>query len=249
MTGLLIGFGARNQANISMSLRRELESAIEQAVNLALQEAETSSEFARSSIAMMLSHAFDLLGDGKKLNFNHDLLLPILIHASFFSKEGLHYGYFLSTIDSDVVQNEGMKFDWSPHSSTYVQCQRMDSAPLMSSLGSLSRMTAFSVENVRNVDFLLNMMKDISEFTRSLYVQWQQNKLSEIDIKEESVFLSKVSLSTTIPLLWRILKNSMFAVIIILRSLLGRMLGDVRMPEEGGKCLAPTMRYGRILTK
>ena len=137
LAGLLVGFEGRGKQTISISLRRKLEKATVTAVNTALQEGEASNELAGSSIAMMLSHVFHLLSDGDQMSLTHDMLLPILIHVPFFSREGLHYGYFLSSIDSDVVQRGGMKFDWSPTSPTYVQCQRMTTGPLITSLGSL----------------------------------------------------------------------------------------------------------------
>ena len=238
LAGLLIGFEGRGEKTIPISLRRKLENATVKAVNLALHEGEASNELAGNSITMMLSHVFDLLSDSQKMKLNSDLLLPVLIHAPYFSKEGLQYGYFLSTIDSDVVQREGMKFDWSTKSSTYVRCQRMTAGPLIASLGSLSRLTAFCAENVPNADLLSAMITDLSAFTRSLCVQWRQNKLSEIDITEESIYLSEESLRNTIPLLWRVLKSTMFAVVIVLKSLLGRVLGDNRMPADGGKLSA-----------
>ena len=237
LAGLLLGFEGRGEQSISKSLRRKLEYATVKAVNLALQEGEASNELAGNSIGMMLSHVFDLLNDTEKTNLNNELLLPILVHAPLFSKEGLQYGYFLSTIDSDVVQRGGMKFDWSPKSSTYVQCQRMATGPLIASLGSLSRLTAFCVESVPNAHLLSTMITDLSAFTRSLCVQWRQNKLSEIDIMEESMYLSEESLRSTIPLLWRVLQSTMFAVVVVLRSLLGRVLGDNRIPADDGKLL------------
>lgn len=186
----------------------------------------------------MLSHTFDLLSDWEKVNLNHDLLLPILYHGPFFAKEGLHSGYFLSTIDADVVQSAGNKFDWSPKSSTYVQCQRMATGPLVASLGSLSRLIAFSVENVQSVELLFTMVKDLMAFTRILCVQWQQNKLSELDLTEEVNFLSDDTLRSTLPLLWRVLKSAMFATVIVLRSLLGRVLGDAAVPMDGAPFMA-----------
>ena len=242
LAGLLIGFEGREKQKISTSLQSKLESATVKAVNLALQGGEASSELAGNSIGLMLSHVFDLLSDSEKMSLNNRLLLPILIHAPFFSKEGLQYGYFLSTIDSDVVPGGGTKFDWSPKSSTYVQCERMTNGPLIASLGSISRLTAFCVENVPNADLLSTVITDISTFTRSLCVQWRQNKLSEIDITEESMYLGEESLRATIPLLWRVLKSTMFAVVIVLRSLLGRVLSDVRMPADGGKSITAFMR-------
>ena len=231
---MLIGFEGRGQGNIPSSLRKTLEGGTVKAVNAALQDGEAIADLAGNSIAVMISHIFDLLSDGERLNLNHDLLLPVLSRAPFFSKEGLHYGYFLSTMDSDIVQSTGEKFDWSLKSSTYVQCQRMTSGPLITSLGSLSRVTAFTVENVQNVDLLSNMTSDLSSFSRSLCVQWRQNKLSEIDITEESIYLSEETLRATLPLLWRVLKSSMFATVIILRSLLGRILEDSRISMQSG---------------
>ena len=238
LAGLLTGFERRGKQSISKSLRRKLESATVTAGNLALQAGEASDELAGNSICVMLSHAFDVLSDSEKSNLNNNLLLPILTHAPFFSKEGLQYGYFLSTIDSDVVQTEAIKFDWSPKSTTYVSCQRMATGPLIASLASLSRLTAFSVENVRNTDLLSGMIIDLSAFTRSLCVQWRQNKLSEIDVTEEPMYLSEESLKTTVPLLWRVLKSTMFAVVIVLRSLLGRVLSDNLISADAGKSLA-----------
>ena len=241
LAGLLIGFEGRGKPSVETPLRRKLANATIRAVNLALQEGEASEEQAGNSIGVMLSHVFDLLSDSEKADLNVNLLLPTLIHAPFFSKEGLQYGYFLSRIDSDIVQRGGTKFDWSPKSSTYVHCQRMTSGPLIASLGSLSRLMAFCVESVTNAGLLSTMITDLSAFTRSLCVQWRQNKLSEIDITEESIYLSEDSLRSTIPLLWRVLKSTMFAIVIVLRSLLGRVLSDNRMAADSGQS-RPLMR-------
>ena len=246
LAGLLIGFEGRGKQSISKSLRRRLENATVRAVNLALQEREAGDELAGNSIALILSHVFDLLNDSEKANLDSDLLLPILIHASFFSHEGLQYGYFLSTMDSDVVQRAGVQFDWSPKSPTYVQCQRMITSPLVASLGSLSRLTAFCVERVPRTDLLSTMITDLSAFTRSLCVQWRQNKLSEIDVMEESIYLTEESLKITIPVLWRVLKSTMFAIVIVLRPLLGRVLCDNRMPADCSKSPA-FMRLSSIV--
>ena len=235
LAGLLIGFEGQGRQSVSTSLRKNLESATVKAANLALQDGETAAGLAGDSVILMLSQVFDLLSFTEKLNLNHDLLLPLLYNAPLFSKSGLHSGYFLSTIDADIVQTQGSRFDWSSKSSTYVQCQRMATGPLIAALGSLSRLTAFSVERIQNMSLLSTMITDLAAFTRSLCVQWRQNKLSEIDVTEEAMFLSHETLEKTIPLLWNVLKSTMFAVVIILRSLLGRVLGDARMPAEGGK--------------
>ena len=233
--GLLLGFEGQYRQGLSTSLRDTLENAIVTAANLALEEVQRSNELAGSSIAIVLGHVFDLLSHGHKANINYDLLLPILVQGPYFSKEGLYSGYLLSTMDAEIVQADGSKFDWSTKSPTYVQLQRVVSGPLISSLGSLSRLTAVSVEKVQNIKLLVAMMDDISAFTRSLCIQWRQNKLSEIDVNEEAIFLSDETLKISLPLLWRVLKSSMFAIVVVLRSLLGRTIGDARLPLDRGR--------------
>lgn len=233
LAGLLIGF--EGQGKISVGLRRKLQIATVKAVNLTLREGEVRSELARNSIAMMMSHVFDLLDHAEKLNLDHDLLLPMLYQPPLFSREGLHSGYFLSSIDADIGQSTGTKFDWSSKSSTYAQCQRMVNGPLLSSLGSLSRVMAFSVNHVLDINLVSVMVNDLSSFTRSLCLQWRQNKLSEIDITEEATFLTDETIRTSLPTLWRGLKSAMFAIVIILRAILGRVLGDPRIPLAGSK--------------
>ena len=232
--GLLLGFENQDRHGLPPALRRTLEDAVITAGNLALQTREEDSELSALTTTVVLSNVSDILSDAVRSRIDHDLLLPLLVRTMFFTKGGLEWGYFLGTMDSDVVQTIGNKFNWSPKSSSYVQVQRMVSGPLVASLGSLSRLTAFCVDNVKNVDLLFTMTSDISAFSRSLSVQWRQNKLSEIDVTEENVFLHEESLKSSLPLLWQVLKSILFAIIIVQRSLLGRVLGDSRMSTREG---------------
>lgn len=227
--GLLLGIATAEEEHINRSMRRKVEVAIVKAVNLALREGESEDALAMKSLTVVLSHVFDLLSDDNKFDLDHDLLLPKLYHSSLFDREGLHSGFFLSTMDADVIESAAKKFDWSRKSSSYVRMQRMASGPLVSSLGSISRLVAFSTENIRNVDLLAVMIEELGAFARCLCVQWRQNKISEIDATDETTYLTDETLRTSLPLLWRILKSSMFATIIILRPLLGRVLGDARL--------------------
>ena len=227
--GLLLGIAAAEEEHMNQSMRRKVEVAIVRAVNLALREGESEDALAMKSLTVVLSYVFDLLSDDNKFDLDHDLLLPKLYRSSFFDKEGLHSGYFLSTMDADVIESAAKKFDWSTKSSSYVRVQRMASGPLVSSLGSIARLVAFSTENIRNVDLLAVMIEELGAFARCLCVQWRQNKMSEVDITEEAIYLTNETLRTSVPLLWRTLKSSVFATIIILRPLLGRVLGDARL--------------------
>ena len=236
--GLLLGITTPDGQEIQRSVRHTIEGAIVKAVNLALHGNECEDTMAAKAITVVLSHVFDHLGDEHKLSLHHDLLLPKLYQPPLFDKEGLHSGYFLSTMDADVVESAANKFDWSTRSSTYVRMQRITSGPLISSLGPISRLIAFSAENVQNVDLLAVVVEDFAAFARCLCVQWRQNKLSEVDVRENAVFLTDESLRTSLPLLWKVLNSSMFTTVIVLRSILGRVLCDPRLPMDMRK-LAP----------
>lgn len=212
-----------------------VQSALVKAVNHAIQEPGTENSLAAKSIAVTISHVFDLLGDIQKHVIQHDLLLPALCQATFFDQEGLYSGYFLSMMDADVNETTPGKFDWSNHSSTFARVKSMAAGPLVASLGPLSRLIAFTADNVHDPNLLAVLTGDLSAFTRSLCVQWRQNKLSEVDITEEMSFLSEETLTNTLPLLWRVLRSSMFAIVVILRSVLGRVLGDAQLPLHMGE--------------
>ena len=230
--GLLLGITTSEEQQIQQSVRHTIEGAIVKAVNLALHEKECEDTLAAKTITVVLSHVFEHLGENHKLGLHHDLLLPKLYHPPLFDKEGLHSGYFLSTMDADVVESAASKFQWSTRSSTYMRMQRITSGPLVSSLGSISRLIAFSAENVQNVDLLAVVVEDFAAFARCLCVQWRQNKLSEIDIRENTIYLTDESLKTSLPLLWKVLNSSLFTTVIVLRSILGRVLGDPRLPID-----------------
>ena len=236
--GLLIGFEGQERKGISESLRTKLGAAIILALNLALEDVEESPELAVNSIVLVVSLVFGLLTEHEKSGINHDSLLPRLFWASFFSKEGLHFGYFLSTIDADIVEGDNRKFDWSVKSSAYCQVELIASSPMVSSLGALSRVIVYSIDHVRNMDLLPTLFGDISAFTRSLCIQWRQNKLSEIDPTEEETFLTDDTLHSSLPLLWKVLKSSLFSIIVILTALIEHVLGDTRMSADGSEYLS-----------
>ena len=233
--GLLTGFEGQERRGLPVALRRTIEGATVKAANLAMQEVDAGDQLGASTICTVLGYVLDLLSNFERGQINHDRLLPLLIRNIFFSKAGLHWGYFLGPIDMDVVQVSNRIFEWSPRSSTYVQLQRISSGPLIASFGSLSRLVSLCVDSAGDVDTLFKSMEDLAAFTRSLAVQWRQTKLSEVDAAEESVFLSDMTIKSTLPLLWQVLKSTMFAIVTIQRAFLGRVLGDGRIPTTQGK--------------
>jgi hypothetical protein len=235
--GLLVGFAGQDRGGLSPDLRRLLEGAVVTAANLALEDALEQHELALHTVCLVLGHTFNLLSDFEKSRIDHNRLLPVITNAVYFSRDGLQWGYFLGTMDADVVQ-ENSKFSWSAKSTTYYQVQRVSSAPLVAVLGSLSRLTAFCAESVTDVDLFFKLVEDISTFTRSLCVSWRQNKLSELDVSEEELYLHEQTIKNTLPLLWQLLKNTLFSIIIAESALTGRMIGDARIPRDQGPYVA-----------
>ena len=240
----MLGLMGRDGPSLPTYIRNALQNATIAASNLAARDCDARDDLAAKSIAVMLSHVFELLDATQRQSLEYDLLLPILYRSPFFCKDSLNSGYFLSSIDSDVVEASPGKFDWDQRATTFFQIKRMESGPLFSSLGSLSRLIAFAVENVVALDVLVNMIQEMGHLARSLCVQWRQNKLSEIDITEESIYLTGNSLKYTVPLLWKVLRSTMFALVIILRSLLGRTIGDPRLATSRGSSCVKFMSIG-----
>lgn len=233
--GALLGFEGQKRQGLPAHLRVKLESALVRATNLALRETPPQDLIGLYSVVLALNHTFELLSDAERAQLDYDSLLPLLLDATFFSAEGLESGYYLGIIDRDVVQISGKKFSWSPKSSTFLRTRHISSKPLIASLGPLSRLIAHSVENVKDAGLVSAVMDRLSEFARTMTVQWRQNKLSEIDASEESVFLDEESLKISLPVLWQLLRVSMFAVVIVLRAALGRLLGDPVLAADNSR--------------
>ncbi|MCJ1287012.1 hypothetical protein MMC26_006359 [Xylographa opegraphella] len=232
--GLLLSFGNHDCKGHPKSLRKTLESAMVKATNLALQGVKAVEDSSRASIPMTLGYVFDVLGAAAKSRLQHDLLLPILVETMLFSKFGLRWGYFLGIMDVDIVQDVNRKFGWSSNCSSYSQMQYIASGPVFSSFGALARLVAFCISNVKGENLVSKTSEDLVAFSRSLGVQWQQNKLSEVDITEEHLYLNEDSMRKSLRLLWRILKSTLFAVVIMETSLLGRVTGNgVKAPNHG----------------
>jgi hypothetical protein len=224
--GVLLGFEGQNRKTLSLHLRKKLESAIVKAVAFALDEIELSPTIAAHTVVLVLNYTFELLSDWERSQINYDRLLPLFIDAAFSSSEGLESGYFLGVIDHDLREVEGKKFAWLEQSPSFQKIQSILSRPLVGGLGPLSRLVAHSVENVRDPGLVIHAMDRLLDFSRTLTVQWRLNKLSEIDPSEETEFLEQASLQKTLPTLWRLLRTSLFSIVIVMRAVLSRVLND-----------------------
>jgi len=72
------------------------------------------------------------------------------------------------------------------------------------------------------------------KFSRTIALQWRQTKISEVDVSEEEMFFDHVTLQRTLPTLWKVLRSALFATTIVLRSVIGRVLGDANLAHHEG---------------
>nr|KAK5443153.1 hypothetical protein LTR18_005831 [Exophiala xenobiotica] len=229
--GLLLAFQSRNFEELRPDLRNKLEAALVTASNLALlqKDSEPNSELA---VVFVLNHVFPILSDHHRAQVRYDLLLPVLVDATFFSREGLGQAYWIGAVDNDVRQSSSQKFNWPVNSASFNKVTEIKSKSLISALGSLSRLTAYCIDNVQDSMLIVYSANKIAEFARNLATSWRQNKLSEVDPREEAQYLDQETTSKTFPVLLQLLRDTMFATIIILRSVLGRVLCDPNLASD-----------------
>ena len=118
--GLLIGIGNLEEQGMDLywasAMRKRVEAALVRATNLALVEVRERSEadgLGGHTITLVLNHAFGCIGDVERMQFDYDLLLPVLIGTAFYSNEGFQSAYFLGGLDLDVRTTQSGKLDWS----------------------------------------------------------------------------------------------------------------------------------------
>ena len=236
--GILTGLEAHERQGLSSKLRQHLESAVVTATNLSLQAEQGICQLGELTIAVVLAHSFDLLSPYEKSRLDTTRLLPLLIQGMYFSKEGLRSGYFLGMLDADIVQDRSHKFNWSEKSISFYQTQLMATGPIVSALGPLSRLAAFCVETASDTNLVFKALDDLTAFSRTLCIQWRQNKLSELDASEEEVYLAEEALKKTLPMLWQALKSTMFSVVVIQSAIFSRTLRDPSMPMDQAPSIA-----------
>ncbi|KAI5208737.1 hypothetical protein E4T38_02778 [Aureobasidium subglaciale] len=249
--GLLVGLASRDPDFVSTSLSLDLRDFFVKAVNLALSETPSGDHLAHASICLALNHAFTHLSDSDRSFLDYDRLLPVLMASTFHSSDGLRSGYFLGAADADLQQVSIQQFNWASDSPSYQQIQSILKSPLISSLGPLSRLIAHAIDCVRDPWLVLSAVEDLSDFSRRLGTQWRQNKLSEIDASEEAIFIHPDARKNTVPDLWRLLRSTLFAIVIILRSAIGRVIGDVSLAARKTQATLHSLRslsfvFGRL---
>lgn len=235
LVGLLQGHENQRQRGVSTVLRTKLQDSLISAINLSLHDSSQRSCITDSGLVIAVGLVFDVLDGPAKISLHHHLLLPMVTNSMLLSDIGLRRGYFLSTIDTDIIEGQGKKFNWSTKSNSYHHLQSVASGPLIVALGRLSRLAAFSIGQIDDAITLPRMLRDLSEFSRSISIQWRQNKLSEIDVSEEVIFLSDETRRTPLPLLWRMLRTSMFTIVVLLTACMERLLSNDTKETWDGK--------------
>jgi hypothetical protein len=247
--GLIVGLAARDIDFMSTTIAYTLRSAFVKAVNLALLEAPADDDFAHATICLALNHAFTHLSDVDRSALDYDRLLPVLMTSTFRSQHGLRSGYFLGAADADLQQVSSQQFNWASGSPSYQNIESILKGPLISSLGPLSRLIAHTIDHVKDPWLVLSAVEDLSDFSKRLGTQWRQNRLSEIDASEEAVFLHEEARKSTVPTLWRLLRSTLFAIVIILRSATGCVVGNVALAAHNSKIYASKRRVSKVLIR
>lgn len=245
--GVLLGAEGQNRRSLPWYLRTRLEAALVAAVQLALEELGSGNGIDGACIVMVLNYTFELLSDAERSKLDYNSLLPLMLQVTFSSYEGLESGHFLGIIDKDVVQIPGKKFQWSPRSVTFDHVSEITSRPLVSALGPLSRLISHAIENAQDPGLVSQSVDIMADFARTLMVQWRQNKLSEIDQIEESQFLDAESLKSTVPMLWKVLRNCLYSVVIVLRGAFGRVLNDRMLAGDKSEFLSIRVSQRAVL--
>ena len=222
---LLLSLHSKDFEGLTVGLRRKLEAALVVASNLALQQkdADPNCELA---VVFVLNNTFSLLSGLHRSQIPYDLLLPVLVDATFFSREGLEHGYWLGVIDNDVRPSPTRQFRWPTTSASFRKVTEIKSRSLIVGLGGLARLIAHAVANVHDRTLVILCTNRIAQFARTLATSWRQNKLSEVDTREEGRYLDQETVQKTLPVLLKLLRDTMFSIIATLRAVLGRLLCD-----------------------
>lgn len=223
--GILNGLSRHEDEIVSSATRAQLQELFVKAVNSALFHSHET-ELGRQCAALALNYTFQHLSDFERSHIQYDDLLPVLMHTLLVSPEGFGSGTFLQAIDSDVRQSSSTQFNWPANSPSYIHIQAILANPMISSIGPLSRLIAHSVECVRDPWLVSSLVDDVAEFCNIMFKGWRHNKISEIEVAEESIYLNQEARTRTLPDLWKLLRSTLFGLVIVLRSAIGRLLAD-----------------------
>ncbi|CAN8097391.1 unnamed protein product [Discula destructiva] len=247
LAGMFMGFEGNGRQCLGGSMKRTLEGAVVTAANLALHSPEREPPVARAAVVLALNWAFPLMSELASDGLDCDALLPVALDA-MLGESGYGGGLFLGLIGADVRQ-VGPRLDWPETSMSFSAIRDFESRPLVETAGPLSRLIAHAVEKAKDHRLILQAQDDLLAFTSTLLAQWWTVKLSEVEISDDGVALTERTLKITWPTLWRILTNTLFAAVAILRAVTARSLLDPRLRNDatGPVLAAKTLHIHRSL--
>jgi hypothetical protein len=242
LAGILMGMEGEDRRSLSWSLRSTLEQAIATAANLALEDQSRTGILGRGAVVLALTYAFPFLSGANKSLLNGNALLPAVVEA-MLGEEGFQNGDFIESIQLDIVPARNLR--WPANSPSVNRIQKLESRPLVQNMGPLSRLGVFAVEHARQSNSVLRAQDEILSFTAGLLKKWEQCALSMVDLSVESAKLPPEVLQGPWPMLWQLLKKSMFAVVATLQPMVGRCLLDPHLRNES---VAPTLALKTLHT-
>ena len=130
--GLVVGIANQEVLPISTSLETALSKGLVRSVNLALETFRQEDQLPGSCLALVLAQCFTNLPEREQARLNYDVrrmrtifrlytfglmnhwqrLLPILVGAALYSKDGFQSGYFVGVVDADINMEEDGKLKW-----------------------------------------------------------------------------------------------------------------------------------------
>ncbi|KAK4455793.1 putative PEX8 peroxisomal biogenesis factor 8 [Podospora aff. communis PSN243] len=232
LSGILMGLEGGNRQSLGSGMRGTLERAVVTAANVALGGGgnQAGDVAPAGPLAMALNYAFPLLSESSRSLLDCDGLVPAVTKA-IFGADGLQDGLFLSAIDLDVRQT-GQRFMWPDSSPSFLLLRQIEQKPLVSGLGPLSVLLGFAIQHARHTHVVLQAQDDMILFTERLLQHWQANKLSELEMSEEGIFLTPETLQSTWTVLWQLLKKTMYGVVAVLQPVVARSLLDAHMRSD-----------------
>lgn len=158
-----------------------------------------------------------------KSHLSYDALLPAVIKSIYFSREGFQSGYFLPTIDHDIVTMDG-KLAWPSKSNSFLELQERSARPLFVSMSGLAKLAGIAVKEAHDVRAVHALLDSIQRFSHTMASQWRTNRLAEIPMLQEAELIDDDSLKATVPVVWQILKTVLFTTTLILQDLTVRVI-------------------------
>ncbi|KAI5779714.1 hypothetical protein EDC01DRAFT_669525 [Geopyxis carbonaria] len=216
----------QERSHLPRITRGSLEDAFCRAVNMSLSRNVNRDDGLEADVlSLVLSHAMESLSRRAKAQLNYNALLPFIIQSIYYSQEGFQSGYFLPSIDHDIVDIGG-KLAWPSKSNSFLELQERTARPLFVAMGSLARLAAAAIKETHDILAVHSLLDNLQRFAQIMSSQWRNGRLSTIPASEEERLVNEESLKGTTPLVWQILKSVLFTTTLILQELTSRIIED-----------------------